>query len=515
MKPVGANDSRADLPTPTSPSNDGGSSGSLKRRRTATGTSSRGVANLTPEQLEKKRANDREAQRAIRERTKTTIETLEKEIAQLKAQHPYQELQHALHQKDLIQAENEDIRRQLTSAMTILSPILQERRANGQPIAPFVDSASLPQALRGSPLYQASRSGLTVHSPPANLGTPTSAVADNASCTSLPSPSTVQTESARRTPWQTPGEPHATAIAHRHSPSGSFDHAPRTIPVPGERLHLDFLLDGSQHTHTQAHASEIGTPIGQTGTHPRSDHSSIHSPGLSAGSTGPPSHLPEWAAHATPVRNIGPTCPLDILLLDFLSERRTLAANGISEQDLIGPRYPSITALMYPERSHQSHPTSKVFTDILSKFPDLSTLPEQIAVLYVMFLVMRWEISPTQENYDRLPDWVTPRASQLFTPHPAWIDHLPWPRMRDTLVREHPSYPFDEFFIPFTTTVSLNWPYNPTDTLISSSESDEVTINPVFERHLRNLNNWSLGPAFANAHPKLVDSVRIQPTGTG
>ncbi len=36
----------------------------LKKRR-APGTSSRGVANLTPDQLAKKRANDREAQRLI------------------------------------------------------------------------------------------------------------------------------------------------------------------------------------------------------------------------------------------------------------------------------------------------------------------------------------------------------------------------------------------------------------------------------------------------------------------
>jgi hypothetical protein len=37
-------------------------SSDLKKRR-APGTSSRGVANLTPDQLAKKRANDREAQR--------------------------------------------------------------------------------------------------------------------------------------------------------------------------------------------------------------------------------------------------------------------------------------------------------------------------------------------------------------------------------------------------------------------------------------------------------------------
>jgi hypothetical protein len=43
-----------------------------------------------------------------------------------------------------------------------------------------------------------------------------------------------------------------------------------------------------------------------------------------------------------------------------------------------------------------------------------------------MFLVMRWQIDPTQENYERLPDWMTPRPSQLFVPHPYWVNHLPW-----------------------------------------------------------------------------------------
>ena len=83
--------------------------------------------------------------------------------------------------------------------------------------------------------------------------------------------------------------------------------------------------------------------------------------------------------------------------------------------------------------------------------------------------------------------------------------------MRDTLVRDHANYPFDDFFIPFTTTLSLNWPYEPTDTLITSTDSDEIMINPVFERHLRDLRNWSLGPAFAKALPGLADTARIKP----
>jgi hypothetical protein len=101
------------------------SSSDNKKRRTNTGsTSSRGVANLTSDQLAKKRANDREAQRAIRERTKNQIENLERRIRELTSQQPYQELQHVLRQKELVEAENADIKKRLASALSLIEPIL-------------------------------------------------------------------------------------------------------------------------------------------------------------------------------------------------------------------------------------------------------------------------------------------------------------------------------------------------------------------------------------------------------
>ena len=95
---------------------------SSKKRRTS--TSGRGVANLTPEQLNKKRANDREAQRAIRERTKGQIESLERRIQELTSQQPYQELQHAVRQKELVEAENEEIKKRLNSVLAIIQPMV-------------------------------------------------------------------------------------------------------------------------------------------------------------------------------------------------------------------------------------------------------------------------------------------------------------------------------------------------------------------------------------------------------
>ncbi|KAH8593203.1 hypothetical protein B0O99DRAFT_627495 [Bisporella sp. PMI_857] len=484
-----------------------------KKRKTGT-TSSRGVANLTPEQLAKKRANDREAQRAIRERTKNQIENLEKQIHDLRSQQPYQELQHVLRQKEMVEAENADIKKRLATVLSLIQPIIGQHGLEAMsysapaPPAPYINPPPNPPShLHISP-------PITAHSPSSSSG-----------------------------PWQN----------QNTSPGGQLNHDSRALTqaqqsqtqqlnqqryelehnldMGPEKLGLDFLLSSDQRTVKiltgmngipapvatpssfqqlpQGPASEAGSPANR-----RSNSVSSSSPYTNNSTTNqiPPGGL---TGHSAPIKNSPPTCPLDSLLLDFLHERQSSASSGASPSTLVGPAYPSVSSLLNPSKSASSHPLSKVFTDILATFPDLSTLPEKVAVLYIMFLLMRWQISPTPANYDRLPSWMTPRPSQIFTPHPAWIDHLPFPKMRDRLVANYNprDYLFDNFFIPFTTTLSLNWEYEPTDCLLSSSESDELMINPVFERHLRRLENWSLGSAFAKAFPALRDTCRIKVDG--
>lgn len=273
---------------------------------------------------------------------------------------------------------------------------------------------------------------------------------------------------------------------------------------PGERLGLRFLLDGSQ---------QVPKASGPRWS-PELAHShgnvSIRYPQVRSHVENPLSDT-SMAPYAIPIRNVRPTCPLDGILLDFLEGRQREAAKGASTQNLVGPPYPSVSSLLNPGKSIYSHPLSKVFTDILGTFPDISTLPEQVAILYMMFLIMRWQIYPTLENYERLPDWLCPRASQLLTPHPAWVDYLIWPRMRDRVIANYQEYPFENWFIPWTRTLCVNWPYEPTDALLESPDSDEVMINPVFERHIRDLNNWSVGTSFVEAFPSLAGSMRVKP----
>ena len=74
---------------------------------------------------------------------------------------------------------------------------------------------------------------------------------------------------------------------------------------------------------------------------------------------------------------------------------------------------------------------------------------------------------------------------------------------------------FEEFFIPFTSTLSLNWPYG-NDHVLSQDSDDTSTVkmNPLFESHLRELSHWTLGTRFRDTFPDLVDQeVRIQDAG--
>ena len=91
-----------------------------KRRPSRAGT--RSVSTLTAAQLERKRANDREAQRAIRQRTKEHIENLERRIAELTATNETgAKLMAALKRNEELEQENAILRSRLNHAVAAMS----------------------------------------------------------------------------------------------------------------------------------------------------------------------------------------------------------------------------------------------------------------------------------------------------------------------------------------------------------------------------------------------------------
>ncbi|KAJ5188336.1 Protein of unknown function DUF3425 [Penicillium cf. griseofulvum] len=458
------------------------------RKRKLNSMSSRGVANLTPDQLAKKRANDRQAQRAIRERTKGHIEALEQQVRDLSSQKPYLDLQAALQENGTIRSENAELRQGLKAAMDILQPLM------AKPELPTIPNL-VPPSL-ASPLPDTDH--LTPNSQPLLPGD--KSYAESIASLDTPSPTrSAPTLGSRRN--STNGPPPASLRVALDSQRHNITHGLNLGSE--ERLGFNFLLDAS---HSVPKVDRLHRSSSETlRCPPPNPPSPIYPHPLTATSEGGP------PAFAAPIQNVVATCPLDNILLEFLQSRQREAAQGIPRQKLAGPPYPSVSSLLNPERSVYSHPVSKVFTDILRAFPDIYSLPEQVAVLYAMFLLMRWQIYPTQENYERLPEWLTPRPTQILHPHPAWMDYVPWPGMRDKIIINYQNYPFENWTIPFTRGLSVNWPYEDTDCLLSAGDSEELVINPVFERHMRNLSNWSLGLSFAESYPSLKNTARIKP----
>ncbi|EUC43618.1 hypothetical protein COCMIDRAFT_27947 [Bipolaris oryzae ATCC 44560] len=542
----------ADTPEPT-PRDEGSGDGGQPSKKRRTGPNSRGVANLTPEQLARKRANDREAQRAIRERTKNQIDALNQRIRDLESQQPYSDLQVVLREKEAIQAENADIKKRLESVLSIIQPIVRATgglnelaaAAERSPLSPIQPPQQQQQQQQQQQHQNQShhlqqRDARQLHAP----------IASASPHNGVPSPGVHDANAAIGTgAWLYPNDA-PTSHLRRYSsdsPGPQFHQARINTDMPfDERLGVDFLLDNGQR---RAVDPNLPPPHQMR---PSNVSTSQHA-----------QYAPNMVAHLTLPRNLPATCPLDVILLDFLQDRQNRAAEGVPVKTLVGPHYPNFTSLAYPDRAVESHPLSKLFTDILRTFPDICGRPEQVAIVFIMFLIMRWQIEPTQENYDRLPHWVTPRPSQLFTAHALWIDHLPWPRLRDKLIAAQPQVSFENFFIPFTTTISLNWPYEHRDCLLPASmvrtstlsttssmsvsspfsthvnagspqgpatpqpltgnaaacipsmeqlpkEDDQWLINPAFETHLRDLNNWTLGPSFRGTFPMFADAVKIK-----
>lgn len=94
----------------------------VRRRTSRAGT--RSVTTLSTAQLERKRANDREAQRAIRQRTKLHIDELERKNAELSRTD--ERLNTVLQRNAVLESENARLRSQLASTGSMFRSNVEE-----------------------------------------------------------------------------------------------------------------------------------------------------------------------------------------------------------------------------------------------------------------------------------------------------------------------------------------------------------------------------------------------------
>ncbi|OQO13356.1 hypothetical protein B0A48_01584 [Cryoendolithus antarcticus] len=457
------------------------------RKRKSGQPGSRGVANLTPEQLAKKRANDRDAQRAIRERTKNTIENLERRIRELENQQPYQDLQRAVQDRDRALAECESLRQRLAAVAGIVgNRDLGQTGLNGMdaPLG-FVDPNLLTLDITELAALTAQQSPLPSVGPPISHGSPypSTTTGYEQGTNPLLHPDLRTTNDGATAVQTAPMFASSDGQSRRWSPSGDQDaHYPSHGPAyeqgstqggqPGinneERHDLSFVLDQGQHSQTHPGAQ----------TNQDRESAAVLAERL--------------------MSQVTLTCPLDTLLNDFIRQQRHSLASGSPQEQIIGPDHPSFACLTDPDaaRSSPNDPISSVVIDIVSKFPDIAALPERAGTLWGMYHITRWLICPCEHCYERVPEFTRPLPESLETKHALWHDYVPWPTTRRQLMRipESRQVRFDNFFIPFCQGLSVNWPYPEGTCLVTTlggeSSPVQVKLHPDFEKHITRIENW-------------------------
>jgi len=63
----------------------------------------------------------------------------------------------------------------------------------------------------------------------------------------------------------------------------------------------------------------------------------------------------------------------------------------------------------------------------------------------------------------------------------------------------------------YSSSFEVSWPYSPSHVIGSNpngaGEGQGISLNPVYEQHLRQLRNWTVGEKFRRKFPELGDII--------
>ncbi|KAF2799155.1 hypothetical protein K505DRAFT_321314 [Melanomma pulvis-pyrius CBS 109.77] len=449
---------------------------------------SRSVANLTTEQLYRKRAFDRENQRASRARKKTRIAELEDEVADLKRRLALSE-----EEAKRSQSNEATLREVIDSARSSLRIGVGSQHAERQRQFVMPSPPSSTSTLeRGSVDEEFGAVGLELRSPAVDFGfhgvvegeLPTTGdfgdevrlgaeevTADDVEGLVIGGGSTALT-------FGVPLSPNFDTMSY------FWDHIFSTDLFPSTPFSLSsFDLFPSSFPHT---------PWPSPNETPSPRHSQL---------------MRQW--ERVPL-HIDPSCRLDTVILELFRSSRQ-RSEKIPE--FTGPVFPSIGSLLNPESGSDYSPISNaigVHGRVTMAMPSLEL---KIAIMYNMCVYLRWLITPTKQNYEAMPEYLRPLEVQLTIPHPAWIDVIVWPEARERIIRCMDWTEFEILRAIGNHDMSINWPHG-LHTVFSASEPGDMRMNPSFERHIRRLENWTMGGKVAERFP-FMEGVSAKPKGGG
>ncbi|ETS77957.1 hypothetical protein PFICI_10019 [Pestalotiopsis fici W106-1] len=228
-----------------------------------------------------------------------------------------------------------------------------------------------------------------------------------------------------------------------------------------------------------------------------------------------------------PPRNSPPCCIADNIVQNFILSKRAEMASVRPNEIHGSTRLKPNPASLLSKQHGTVDEVSNVVADLVRSYPEIESLPKQVAVFYIMGLLSKvsarksasssscdsrltynkWLIYLDKESWDLMPEWLRPTECQLSTVHAAWVDRIPWPKARNYLV-QHSDITLDDFASTYSSSFQIKWDFDPSHVLITidsnKDEPKQVLFNPVFESEIRQLKNWTVEETFRQRFPEIA-----------
>ncbi|KAK4969248.1 hypothetical protein LTR66_011726 [Elasticomyces elasticus] len=200
--------------------------------------------------------------------------------------------------------------------------------------------------------------------------------------------------------------------------------------------------------------------------------------------------------------------PISLAYSTFLAQGKTQIAHGTAPSAILGSSL-NPNALFDRTTFANGSDLSKWAACMAYTWRSVPCV-EQLFMMRNAFLIMSWQISPTAETYAKMPDWSKPTPSQLFIPHPIWVDYLVFPGLRDICFRELALLDSIEWLAAFDASFSCNWPNSVEECMYVDGGTGAMHLNPMFEQHINHVENLTVAPEIAQFFHVEDDNVRFK-----
>ncbi|KAJ4337544.1 hypothetical protein N0V95_008306 [Ascochyta clinopodiicola] len=129
---------------------------------------------------------------------------------------------------------------------------------------------------------------------------------------------------------------------------------------------------------------------------------------------------------------------------------------------------------------------------------------ERLATAYKSFKLLKYYLHGTAEQLLKVPKWLRPSLTQSSTMHPIAVDFFAWPTLRDRLVSQHTSiFQTSTLSHVYSRYLRFDWPFAFEDAFYYDDARERYFPSPLFERYHGDLRRWNVTEDFYDKFPDM------------